>query len=153
MTDKREKNDLVTKNFEAFPDVAADIINALLHNGENVVTKENLMPAPTESIYEDKTKMLRNQLEDVAKYEMADGQIRAQYMIANQTTMDTKIVLRKAGYTGAGYREQYEGKATGTYPIIEMILYWGKEHWEKEREFTNYVVKKYRKNSESMWMI
>ena len=63
MTDKREKNDLVTKNFEAFPDVAADIINALLHNGENVVTKENLMPAPTESIYEDKTKMLRNQLE------------------------------------------------------------------------------------------
>ena len=31
MTDKREKNDLVTKNFEAFPDVAADIINALLH--------------------------------------------------------------------------------------------------------------------------
>ena len=68
MTDKREKNDLVTKNFEAFPDVAADIINALLHNGENVVTKENLMPAPTESIYEDKTKMLRNQLEDVAKY-------------------------------------------------------------------------------------
>lgn len=62
-------------------------------------------------------------------------------MIANQTTMDTKIVLRKAGYTGAGYREQYEGKATGTYPIIEMILYWGKEHWEKEREFTNYVVK------------
>ena len=47
MTDKREKNDLVTKNFEAFPDVAADIINALLHNGENVVTKENLMPAPT----------------------------------------------------------------------------------------------------------
>ena len=131
MTDKREKNDLVTKNFEAFPDVAADIINALLHDGENVVTKENLMPAPTESIYEDKTKMLRNQLEDVAKYEMADGQIRAQYMIANQTTMDTKIVLRKAGYTGAGYREQYEGKATGTYPIIEMILYWGKEHWGK----------------------
>ena len=29
MTDKREKNDLVTKNFEAFPDVAADIL--LMH--------------------------------------------------------------------------------------------------------------------------
>ena len=131
MTDKREKNDLVTKNFETFPDVAADIINALLHDGEIVVTKENLMPAPTESIYEDKTKTLRNQLEDVAKYEMADGQIRAQYMIANQTTTDTKIALRKAGYTGAGYREQYEGKTTDTYHIIEMILYWGREHWGK----------------------
>ena len=131
MRDSKEKNDLVTKNFEAFPDIAADIINALLHDGENVVTKERLMPAPTESIYEDKTKTLRNQLEDVAKYEMADGQIRAQYMIANQTTTDTKIALRKAGYTGAGYREQYEGKTADTYPVIEMILYWGREHWEK----------------------
>lgn len=38
MRENREKNDLVTKNFETFPDVAADIINALLHNGKLVVT-------------------------------------------------------------------------------------------------------------------
>ena len=50
MRDNREKNDLVTKNFETFPDVVADIINALLHSGKNVVIKENLMPAPKESI-------------------------------------------------------------------------------------------------------
>lgn len=43
MRENREKNDLVTKNFETFPDVAADIINALLHNGKLVVTKENLL--------------------------------------------------------------------------------------------------------------
>lgn len=91
MRENREKNDLVTKNFETFPDVAADIINALLHNGKHVVTKENLMPAP-----------------------------------------DVKMVLRKAGYTGGGYREQYEGKVMDMYPIIEMILYWGREHWEKQ---------------------
>lgn len=131
MKDNREKNDLVTKNFETFPDVAADIINALLHEGNDVVDKENLMPAPTESIYTTVGNELRNQLQDVTKYEMAEGQIKAQYMIANQTTMDAKIVLRKAGYTGGGYREQYEGKVTDTYPIIEMILYWGREHWEK----------------------
>ena len=116
MRENREKNDLVTKNFETFPDVAADIINALLHNGKLVVTKENLLPAPT----------------DVVKYEMAGERIRAQYMIANQTTTDAKIVLRKAGYTGGGYREQYEGKTIDTFPIIEMILYWGREHWEKQ---------------------
>lgn len=91
MRENREKNDLVTKNFETFPDVAADIINALLHNGKHVVTKENLLPAP-----------------------------------------DVKMVLRKAGYTGGGYREQYEGKVMDMYPIIEMILYWGREHWEKQ---------------------
>jgi hypothetical protein len=28
-----EQNDIVTKNFESYADVAADIINALIHNG------------------------------------------------------------------------------------------------------------------------
>ena len=27
---------------------------------------------------------------------------------------------------------QYEGKTIDTFPIIEMILYWGREHWEKQ---------------------
>ena len=132
MRENREKNDLVTKNFETFPDVAADIINALLHNGKLVVTKENLLPAPTESIYTSGENRLRNQLQDVVKYEMAGERIRAQYMIANQSAPDVKMVLRKAGYTGGGYREQYEGKVMDMYPIIEMILYWGREHWEKQ---------------------
>lgn len=79
MRENREKNDLVTKNFEIFPDVAADIINALLHNGKLVVTKENLLPAPTESIYTSGENRLRNQLQDVVKYEMAGERIRAQY--------------------------------------------------------------------------
>lgn len=128
----KEKNDLVTKNFEAFPDIAADIINALLHEGKDIVGKENLVSAPTESIYADSKSTLRNQLEDVAKYEVVDGKTKAEYMLANQTTPDNKIVLRKAGYTGAGYREQYEGKMTETYPIVEMVLYWGKERWKKK---------------------
>lgn len=132
MRENREKNDLVTKNFEIFPDVAADIINALLHNEKLVVTKENLLPAPTESIYTSGENRLRNQLQDVVKYEMAGERIRAQYMIANQSAPDVKMVLRKAGYTGGGYREQYEGKVMDMYPIIEMILYWGREHWEKQ---------------------
>ena len=55
MRENREKNDLVTKNFETFPDVAADIINALLHNGKLVVTKENLLPAPKVFIRAEKT--------------------------------------------------------------------------------------------------
>lgn len=118
MRENREKNDLVTKNFETFPDVAADIINALLHNGKLVVTKENLLPAPTESIYTSGENRLRNQLQDVVKYEMAGERIRAQYMIANQSAPDVKMVLRKAGYTGGGYREQYEGKVMDMYPII-----------------------------------
>ncbi len=33
-------NDIVTKEFEAYPDVAADILNALLHRGKRLSGKE-----------------------------------------------------------------------------------------------------------------
>ena len=65
-------NDLVTKNFEAYPDVAADILNVLLYEGKNEIKEENLLASPTETLYQGEKK-LRNQLEDIAKYDMADG--------------------------------------------------------------------------------
>ena len=34
-----ELNDIVTKNFESYADVAADIVNALLHEGTVVVKR------------------------------------------------------------------------------------------------------------------
>ena len=51
------------------------------------------------------------------------------YLIANQTRTDGKMLLRKAGYTGGIYREQYEGKIRDTFPVIELVLYWGNERW------------------------
>ena len=36
-----EQNDIVTKNFESYADVAADIINALIHNGTQEIKSEN----------------------------------------------------------------------------------------------------------------
>ena len=35
-----EQNDIVTKNFESYADVAADIVNALLHGGNGIVNGE-----------------------------------------------------------------------------------------------------------------
>ena len=34
-----ETNDLVTKNFETYPDIAADILNALLYEGKQEIRK------------------------------------------------------------------------------------------------------------------
>ena len=48
-----ELNDIVTKNFESYADVAADIVNALLHEGTVVVTGEEMLTAATESLYAD----------------------------------------------------------------------------------------------------
>ena len=75
-----EDRDLAEKEFESFPDVAADLINAL-------------------------------------------------YQFANQSGPDSRMVLRTAGYTGAVYREQYEGKSRGCCPVMDLVLYWGKKPW------------------------
>lgn len=125
-------NDLVTKNFEAYSDVAADILNVLLYEGKSEIKEENLLASPTETLYQGERK-LRNQLEDIAKYDMVDGEIRTVYLFANQTKKDPDMLLRKAGYIGGIYREQYEKKTQNRFPVIELVLYWGKRRWNENR--------------------
>lgn len=77
---------------------------------------------------------LRDQYEDLCKYEIADGRIRVMYLIANQIKVDGKMLLRKAGYTGGAYREQYEGKVKDIFPVAEFIFYWGRPRWRSSRD-------------------
>lgn len=124
--------DIVEKEFIAFPDVAADLINALLYQGKETTHADELLTGPTESIYQGKNK-LRTQYEDLCKYEISGNKIKLMYLIANQSRTDGKMLLRKAGYVGGVYREQYEGKIHGIFPVIEMILYWGNPRWKSSR--------------------
>lgn len=130
---KRESQDVNQKNLEGFPDVAADILNALLYGGEQAVLAERLYPAPTETTYAAPGAALRSQLEDVSKYEVHDGRICTQYLLANQSGEDGGMVLRKAGYVGAVYREQYDGKVKDRFPVVSLVLYWGSGRWKKAR--------------------
>ena len=102
-----DTKDLVMKDFEAYPDVAADLLNVFLYEGQQRVKQENLLAAPTETMYQGQ-KRLRNQLEDVSKYEMHSGRVKAMYLFANQSRVDSKMLFRKAGYVGGVYREQYK---------------------------------------------
>lgn len=131
---QEELKDLVEKDFVAFPDVAADVINALLYDGEPLVSAGELLSASTETLYSGSidTK-LHNQYEDLAKYEMQGGRIRTVYLFANQSTPNSRMILRKAGYTGGAYREQYEGKMSCSCPVIELVLYWGEKRWHGSR--------------------
>lgn len=121
------------------------MLNALLYQGDNVIKKENLF---TEIIYQGKKK-LRAQYEDICKYDMLDGGIRLMYLIANQSRTDGKMLLRKAGYTGGVYREQYEGQMPGVFPVIEIVFYWGKTRWRGSRDFRKMFRK--RELSEKEW--
>ena len=130
---KKESKDVTQKNLEGFPDVAADILNVFIHGGKQMVKAGNLYPAPTETEYAPPGSVLRNQLEDVSKYEMRKGKIRVQYLLANQSEPDAGMILRKAGYVGAVYREQYDGKVAHSFPVISLVLYWGNGCWESPR--------------------
>ncbi len=143
-----EKMDIVEKEFMAFPDIAADTINALLYQGQVLTDAERLRPGPTETIYQGR-EQLRNQYEDLSKYELIDGRVRLMYLIANQTGVDSKMLLRKAGYTGGIYREQYEGKIRDTFPVIELVLYWGNERWRSSHSIRRLFEK--RRLPDEMW--
>ena len=53
------------------------------------------------------------------------------YLLANQTKVDGQMLLRKCGYTGGCYRGQYQGNRKDIYPVMEIVLYWGKKRWKK----------------------
>lgn len=148
MEEAEETKDIVEKEFVAFPDIAADVINVLLYQGEAVTGKEKLLSGPTETIYQGE-KRLRNQYEDLCRYEMTEGEIIIMYLIANQSRTDGKMLLRKAGYTGGVYREQYEGKQPNIFPVIELVLYWGESAWRSGRNIHSLFRK--RKLSARVW--
>lgn len=127
------QKDLSEKCLESFPDVFADTINALLYQGKKIVSVEQLKEAPTETLYWSKKGKLRNQFQDVSKYVVQDGVISAQYTVENETVVKRNTVLRKAGYAGAVYREQYDSKGKGIFPYIGIVLYWGKRKWHAPR--------------------
>ncbi len=114
------QKDLTQKNLEQYPDVFADIVNALLYEGESVLLPQNLQSAPTETMYHGRTGKLRNQFQDVSQYEMDNGKVKVQYTLENENHGSNKMVLRKAGYDGAVYREQYEKQKQEIYPVISL---------------------------------
>lgn len=53
------------------------------------------------------------------------------------------MILRKAGYVGAAYREQYDGKMKDAhYPVNELVLYWGKERWTAPNSLKEFLLNK-----------
>lgn len=127
----REKKDIVEKDFVAFPDIAADVINVLLYQGEMVTKAGNLLSGPTETIYQGVEK-LRAQYEDLCKYELTDGRVNIMYLIANQSRIDEKMLLRKAalirmikvlsGETDTGDVEMWMAEQRKEFPLFKICF-------------------------------
>jgi hypothetical protein len=55
----KDTKDLVMKEFEAYPDVAADLLNVFLYGGQYRVKENSLLAAPTETLYQGSDKLHR----------------------------------------------------------------------------------------------
>ncbi|MCM1542860.1 MAG: Rpn family recombination-promoting nuclease/putative transposase [Blautia sp.] len=135
--------DIPQKELESYPDVFADILNALVYGGERVIDLQHLRQAETETRYRDQERRLRNQYEDLGKYETdREGNAKILYLLSNQSRTDSRMLLRKCGYVGGYYRGQYEQQTKDLCPVMELVLYWGKKRWGTPRSMQDYFKEK-----------
>lgn len=120
------ERDISEKTLESYNDVFADIVNALLFSGEQVISQNDLTDAQPFSQYKAEGKKLHSQERDVAKYWQSDT-IRLSCMgFENQTEPEADMPLRVISYDGAAYRSQLlSKKQMERYPVVTLVLYFG----------------------------
>ena len=141
------EKDITQKNFEAYNDVVADIVNGSLFDGQERIKAESLVDAQPFSQYKADDGTIHEQERDVAKYCM---DIKCNLRLAligfeNQIAIDLDMPIRVFGYDGVSYRDELNqdkiviDNATGKrrkirnkrYPVITLVLYFGKKPWKK----------------------
>ena len=101
-----KEKDITEKQLEALNDVFADIINALIFNGRQVVKEDELEPAMPQSQFK-AGGVIHEQERDVAKF-WKNGCIRlALYGTANQTDVDQDMPLWCLAMMGHPIRSRF----------------------------------------------
>ena len=132
--EKMGQKDISQKILEDYNDVFADIVNVLIFQGKQVVKPEELEDTKLRSQYKADDTKLHEQERDIAKLWKKGGVLFTVCGIENQTTIDEDMPLRVIGYDGASYRKQLlDQKNKRRYPVMTLVLYYGKKHWETPR--------------------
>lgn len=146
---KKSQPDKVEKLLEDHADVFADIINAFVYRGENVVKPEDLKDGSTASMYKAAEGNFRQKERDVVKIDERRGIIYALYGVENQTAVNYVMPVRSMGYDYATYEKavrdlKAENDANGIkvpfaeeiradqklYPVVTVVLYFGTKRWD-----------------------
>ena len=123
------QKDKIFKLIERYADVFADIVNVLAFHGNRLLKEENLIPGPTESVYEDDRNSLREQRRDVLKYDRQGNTFFSVIGLENQSTVDPNMIFRIMKYNTLSYQVQIDQKEPLRRPAITLVLYFGIEHW------------------------
>ena len=127
------EKDVTEKILESYNDVFADIVNALLFNGEPVIQPDELVDQAPRAAYKADGKV-REIERDVAKRWTKSNIRIACIGFENQTEPDADMPLRVYSYDGAEYRTQLlkENRGNPRYPVVTLVLYFGYEkHWDQ----------------------
>ena len=134
------EKDSAEKMLENCSDVFADIINGFLYQGKYVVSEEDLIDSARRTQYKADSNVLHEQERDSLKYWKRDKVKFALFGIENQTQIDKYMPMRIIGYDGAEYRnmlskDRSKKNRAGIkpVPVITLVLYFGKEHWDKNK--------------------
>ena len=136
--------DSTEKVLEAFDDVFADIMNALIFGGRRVVKESDLQDAQPFSYYKADGR-IRGQERDVGKKWKSSNIELLSLGLENMSAYEKQMVLRVISYDGADYRNQIpprrnpvEGKDGGDksgenglrfHPVITIVLNFSNTRW------------------------
>ena len=123
------EKDLSEKILEDYNDVFADIINALIFEGKDVVHPDALQNSSVHSQYKADDQRLHELERDVAKHWIQGNVELALYGMENQTKIEKLMPFRLFGYDGAAYRSQLLDPQKKVVPVITIVLYFGMDHW------------------------
>ena len=126
------EKDISQKILEDKPDVFADIVNGLCFNGKDVVKPDELQDITSLTAYDDKKKYRYTQRDITKLWKKGIFNI-ACLGIENQIAKDNTMPLRVIAYDGAQYKIQANDKVSNYYPVITLVLYFGKTKWKKPR--------------------
>ena len=140
------QKDISEKLLEEYNDVFADIVNVLLFDGREVVLPDDLEETRIRAQYKADDSLLHEMERDVAKNWKEEGITIALYGIENQEKAERVMPLRVFGYEGNSYRSQLlhreetkEGKKPPLYPVVTLILHFGKNHWNQPKNLKNVI--------------
>ena len=132
------EKDIVEKTLESYEDVFADIINVLIFNGEQRVTPESLKDTGVHSQYKAGNE-IHEMERDIAKLWQPANVKFALFGAENQTKSEKVMPLRLMGYDGNSYRAQLLGDGKEYYPVITIVLYFGRTHWNQPKSLGKVV--------------
>ena len=104
-----------------------------MFDGEQRVLPEDLVDTSARSQFKSDDGVLHEQERDVVKRWKHGKIVIALLGLENQTKPDENMPLRVFSYEGASYKSQLLDGKKNFCPVITLVLYFGKQRWEKAR--------------------